>query len=127
MSLHCCASTALSSACTRNHLYVNNACPPSICSVADFSANPPPPPTPVPSKKRCPVGWGQYQEYCYYANSVKLDFAGAEAECQKLGAELTPINDINVNNFLRAFIYEQSKLMNTEDVSLGGVWEKEIM
>ncbi|XP_022088435.1 uncharacterized protein LOC110978072 [Acanthaster planci] len=78
----------------------------------DLFANPPPQPTPVPSNKGCPKGWGRYKEFCYYANTNKFDFAGAEAECQKLGAEVTSINDVNVNNFLRAFIFDQNQQEN---------------
>ncbi|XP_038046213.1 lymphocyte antigen 75-like [Patiria miniata] len=78
----------------------------------DLFATPPPQPTPVPANKGCPTGWGQYKEYCYYANFNKSDFAGAQAECQKLGAEVTTIHNMNVNNFLRAFVYEQNPIEN---------------
>ncbi len=51
----------------------------------------------------CPLGWLNYQIYCYYPSSLPTTWANARIYCQKFGADLLVIKSQAEYNFIQPY------------------------
>ncbi|XP_076072524.1 perlucin-like protein [Mytilus galloprovincialis] len=61
---------------------------------------------------RCPAGWKQYKNHCYYFSSDKMSWFEAERKCRNMGAYLVKIADSNENSWIKKTI--TSKLVKQQ-------------
>ena len=51
----------------------------------------------------CPLGWLNYQIYCYYPSTSPATWANARVYCQKFGADLLVIKTQAEYNFIQPY------------------------
>ncbi|XP_071133352.1 perlucin-like protein [Mytilus edulis] len=76
---------------------------------------------------RCPAGWKEYKNHCYYFSSDKMSWFEAERTCRNMGAYLVKVTDSNENSWIKNMItskkvVEQNYWMGAGDYLKEGDW-----
>jgi hypothetical protein len=79
-------------------------------------------PATPPDASACPLGWSVLSNRCYFFVEVELDWNGAQAACEALGASLASIGGEGEDNFVRSLVKEGSFWLGGSDGMTEGQW-----